>query len=246
MSRKKSIFIKGARSNNLQNIDVEVPHNKLVVVTGVSGSGKSSLTIDTLYAEGQRRYVESLSSYARQFLMRMKKPDIDNIQGLCPAIAIEQKVGTKNARSTVGTLTEIYDYLRILFARVGKTISPISNLEVKKHTISDVVDYIKLLDEGKKLLLVTPLRVHGEQSLSKILEFLLQKGYTRIMVENKLTKIEKLIEAGTEIENPADKIKILIDRFVSKKDDEENDKRIADSVQTAFQEGNGIAILQTP
>ncbi len=245
MSKKKSIFIKGARSNNLKNIDVEVPHNQLVVVTGVSGSGKSSLTIDTLYAEGQRRYVESLSSYARQFLMRMKKPDIDAIQGLCPAIAIEQKVGTKNARSTVGTLTEIYDYLRILYARVGKTISPISNQEVKKHTISDVVDHIKTLEEGKKIILVTPLRIHAEQSFIKLLAFLLQKGYTRILLDNKLTKIEALIDAATEVENPTERVKIVIDRFVAKKDDEENDKRVADSVQIAFQEGNGIAILQT-
>jgi excinuclease ABC subunit A len=142
MTKNKSIHILGARANNLQNIDVEIPYNQLVVVTGVSGSGKSSLTIDTLYAEGQRRYVESLSSYARQFLMRMKKPDIDNIKGLCPAIAIEQRVGNKNARSTVGTLTEIYDFLRILYARIGRTFSPISKLEVKKHTVSDVVDFI--------------------------------------------------------------------------------------------------------
>lgn len=244
MAKKKSIFIKGARSNNLKNIDVEIPYNQLVVVTGVSGSGKSSLTIDTLYAEGQRRYVESLSSYARQFLMRMKKPDIDNIEGLCPAIAIEQKVGTKNTRSTVGTLTELYDYLRILFARIGKTISPISNQEVKKHTISDVVDYMKTLEDGEKILLSTPLRFFPDQSLSKILEFLLQKGYTRVLVENKLEKIENLIAEQVEIENPTDKIKILIDRFVARKDDIDNDKRVADSVQTAFQEGNGIAILQ--
>lgn len=143
MAKKNSILIKGARANNLQNIDIEIPYNQLVVVTGVSGSGKSSLTIDTLYAEGQRRYVESLSSYARQFLMRMKKPDVDNIKGLCPAIAIEQKVGIKNARSTVGTLTEVYDYLRILYARVGKTYSPISQQVVKKHTVSDLVDYVQ-------------------------------------------------------------------------------------------------------
>lgn len=244
MTKKKSIFIKGARGNNLQNVDVSIPYNQLIVVTGVSGSGKSSLTMDTLYAEGQRRYVESLSSYARQFLMRMKKPDVDTIQGLCPAIAIEQKVGTKNARSTVGTLTEIYDYLRIMFARIGKTYSPISNQEVKKHTITDVVDYIKSLEEGKKLLLLTPIRLHETQELSKYLEVLLQKGYTRLLVDGKMTKVEELAERVDEIEKPNEQIQLLIDRFAVKKDDEDNDKRIADSTQIAFQEGYGIAIIQ--
>ncbi len=139
---RRAVYIKGARANNLKNVDLEIPKNQLVVVTGVSGSGKSSITMDTLYAEGQRRYVESLSSYARQFLMRMKKPDVDYIRGICPAIAIEQKTTTANARSTVGTLTEIYDYLRLLYARIGKTYSPTSGELVKKHTVSDVVDYI--------------------------------------------------------------------------------------------------------
>ena len=244
MSKKKSIFIKGARGNNLQNVDVSIPYNQMIVVTGVSGSGKSSLTMDTLYAEGQRRYVESLSSYARQFLMRMKKPDVDTIQGLCPAIAIEQKVGTKNARSTVGTLTEIYDYLRVMFARIGKTYSPISNQEVKKHTISDVVDYIKSLEEKKKLLLITPIRIHEEQDLAKYLDIILQKGYTRLMVDGKMEKVEALLERVDEITNPNEQIQLLVDRFVVTKDDEDNDKRVADSIQIAFQEGYGIAILQ--
>jgi excinuclease ABC subunit A len=244
MSKKKSIFIQGARANNLQNIDIEIPYNELIVVTGVSGSGKSSLTIDTLYAEGQRRYVESLSSYARQFLMRMKKPDVDNIKGLCPAIAIEQKVGTKNARSTVGTLTEIYDYLRILYARIGRTFSPISNKEIKKHTVSDVVDYVLSLEEGNRVMLLVPFMHREEQTLEKTLDFLLQKGYTRILLDNKLQKIEDLIEDHSEVNNPNEDLKILIDRFVVKKDDEDNAKRIADSSQIALQEGQGICMIQ--
>ena len=150
-SLKDTISIKGARSNNLQNIDLELPKNQLIVVTGVSGSGKSSITIDTLYAEGQRRYVESLSSYARQFLNRMKKPEVDYIKGICPAIAIEQKVTTSNARSTVGSLTEIYDYMRLLYARIGKTYSPVTGNLVKKHVVRDVVDYIHTLPEGTKI-----------------------------------------------------------------------------------------------
>ncbi|BDS14559.1 excinuclease ABC subunit UvrA [Aureispira anguillae] len=244
MTKKKSIHILGARANNLQNIDIEIPYNQLVVVTGVSGSGKSSLTIDTLYAEGQRRYVESLSSYARQFLMRMKKPDVDNIKGLCPAIAIEQKVGTKNARSTVGTLTEIYDYLRILYARIGRTFSPISNQEVKKHTVSDVVDYVLSLEVGKRVMLLIPFMQREGQSLAKTLDFLLQKGYTRVLYKNKLQKIEALIEDHASVENPTEELKILIDRFVSTRDDEDNAKRIADSSQIALQEGHGICMVQ--
>ena len=159
---RSAIFIKGARANNLKNVSLEIPKNQLVVVTGVSGSGKSSITMDTLFAEGQRRYVESLSSYARQFLMRMKKPDVDYIRGICPAIAIEQKVSTANARSTVGTLTEIYDYLRLLYARIGRTFSPVSGQEVKRHEVSDVVDYIMQLEEGSKVQLfaVVPAKYH--------------------------------------------------------------------------------------
>lgn len=244
MTKKKSIHILGARANNLQNIDIEIPYNQLIVVTGVSGSGKSSLTIDTLYAEGQRRYVESLSSYARQFLMRMKKPDVDNIKGLCPAIAIEQKVGTKNARSTVGTLTEIYDYLRILYARIGKTFSPISNEEVKKHTVSDVVDYVLSLEAGTKVMLLIPFMQREGQTLPKTLNFLLQKGYTRVLHNGKLQKIEVLIENIDDVKNPTEDLKILIDRFVATKDDEDNAKRIADSSQIALQEGHGICIIQ--
>ena len=167
------IHIRGAREHNLRNLDVTIPRAKLVVVTGPSGSGKSSLAFDTVYAEGQRRYVESLSAYARQFLMRMKKPELDTIEGLCPAIAIEQKAGNKNLRSTVGTLTEIYDYLRLLFARVGRTFSPLSGKEVKKHTVSNVVDYLLQLDKGSKAMLSAPFVRDEAQTLAKTLAFLL-------------------------------------------------------------------------
>ncbi len=178
-----TIFIKGARSNNLKNIDLEIPKNKLVVVTGVSGSGKSSITMDTLYAEGQRRYVESLSSYARQFLMRMKKPDVDYIKGICPAIAIEQKVTTGNNRSTVGSMTEAYDFLRLLFARIGKTYSPTSGEIVKRHQVSDVMDFILHQKEGDKVQLFIPIPTkYDDRTLEAELNLLLQKGYTLIIL----------------------------------------------------------------
>src|SRR5258707_6782566 len=175
-----SIYIKGARVHNLKDISVAIPRNKLVVVTGVSGSGKSSLTIDTLFAEGQRRYAESLSAYARQFMARMNKPDVDYIKGLCPAIAIEQKVITRTPRSTVGTMTEIYDYLRLLFARVGKTISPISGRIVKKDDVSDVVTAISSLRSNDRALLLTPFRQHKNRDIKEELNILLQKGFSRL------------------------------------------------------------------
>ena len=174
------IYIKGARVHNLKNVDVSIPRNKLVVVTGVSGSGKSSLTIDTLFAEGQRRYAESLSAYARQFLMRMNKPDVDYIHGLCPAIAIEQKVVTRTPRSTVGSMTEIYDYLRLLYARVGKTISPVSGRVVKKDDVADVVNAIRALPKGDKIHIVVPFRQHQNRSVEEELSILLQKGFARL------------------------------------------------------------------
>src|SRR5215217_6557419 len=170
----ENIFIKGARVHNLKNIDVEVPRNKLIVVTGVSGSGKSSLTIDTLYAEGQRRYAESLSAYARQFLNRMNKPDVDYIKGLCPAIAIEQKVISRTPRSTVGSMTEIYDYLRLLFARAGRTISPISKRQVKKDDVADVVEALIKLPQGDKVLVLVPFRQHVNRNVSEELNILMQ------------------------------------------------------------------------
>ena len=247
---RSEIFIKGARANNLQNIDLHIPKNKLVVVTGVSGSGKSSITMDTLYAEGQRRYVESLSSYARQFLGRMKKPDVDFIKGICPAIAIEQKVTSGNNRSTVGSMTEIYDFMRLLYARIGKTYSPISGNLVTKHRVTDVTDYIHSLEEGTKVQLFMPLSLkYRDRTLEQELKLLLQKGYTRIFHENALKNIEDFIEEKPiSLEKPLDEygedeVWILIDRFVVKKEDEENRKRISDSVQIAFQESEGEAII---
>jgi excinuclease ABC subunit A len=248
--RNNVIFIKGARSNNLKNVDLAIPKNKLVVVTGVSGSGKSSITMDTLFAEGQRRYVESLSSYARQFLGRMKKPDVDYIKGICPAIAIEQKVSTANARSTVGTLTEIYDYLRLLYARVGKTYSPVSGNLVKRHEVSDVVDFIQSHPEGTRIQLFIPLPYkYKDRTLQQELDLLLQKGYTRVLIDNELQNIQEVLEKGhpdlakaigtLQEKNPL----ILIDRFIVAKDDTENGKRIGDSVQTAFYESEGEAVV---
>jgi excinuclease ABC subunit A len=248
---RKGVFIKGARANNLKDIDLLIPKNQLVVVTGVSGSGKSSITMDTLFAEGQRRYVESLSSYARQFLMRMKKPDVDYIRGICPAIAIEQKTATSNARSTVGTLTEIYDFLRLLFARAGRTYSPVSGDEVKKHEVSDVVDYILRQEAGAKVQLFGPLpRQYADRTLAQELQLLLQKGYTRLRFHGELQHIEEVLDSKDKLlkktlrDLPAEAVEILIDRFVVKPDDEENTKRIADSVQTAFYESEGEAIVE--
>ncbi len=251
-SLKDSITIKGARANNLRDVDVVIPKNQLVVVTGVSGSGKSSLTIDTLYAEGQRRYVESLSSYARQFLTRMKKPDVDFIKGICPAIAIEQKVTTSNARSTVGSLTEIYDYLRLLYARLGKTYSPVTGNLVKKHEVSDVVDYIQALSEGTKTLLLIPLHQwYVDRSIEQEFTLLLQKGYSRVFFKGEQTQIETVLESDDPIlkkqikEVDKMEILVLIDRFVVTRDDDENRKRIADSVSTAFSESGGECVVRT-
>lgn len=256
---QKSIYIKGARSNNLKNVDLVIPKNKLVVVTGVSGSGKSSITMDTLFAEGQRRYVESLSSYARQFLMRMKKPDVDYIKGVCPAIAIEQKVTTGNNRSTVGSMTETYDFLRLLYARIGKTYSPISGELVKKHQVSDVIDFLNQLSDGARVQLFIPLPTkYPDRTLETELKLLLQKGYSRLWVKENLAQIEDILRGGDEMTNigltaedltqplphfEQYDIRILIDRFVIKTDDADNIKRMADSVQTAFYESEGEAIL---
>jgi excinuclease ABC subunit A len=245
-----TIHIKGAKGNNLKNIELHLPKNQLIVVTGVSGSGKSTITMDTLYAEGQRRYVESLSSYARQFLGRMKKPEVDFIKGICPAIAIEQKVSTRNARSTVGTLTEIYDFLRLLFARVGKTYSPVSGEIVRKHEVSDVTDYIHSFEEGTKVQLFIPLPIkYRDRTVDQELNLLLQKGFTRLWFENALSDVQDLIESEHKVlakkigELEENEILVLIDRFVVKKEDEENSKRIADSVQTAFYEAEGECLV---
>jgi excinuclease ABC subunit A len=247
---KSEIFIKGARANNLKNIDLHLPKNQLVVVTGVSGSGKSSITMDTLYAEGQRRYVESLSSYARQFLGRMKKPDVDFIKGICPAIAIEQKVTTGNNRSTVGSMTEIYDFLRLLYARIGKTISPVSGNLVKRHQVSDVTDFISGLEEGKRVHIFIPLPTkYADRRLEQELSLLLQKGYTRVFYNDELVYIEDFLkDSPLDLKKTLDKyadtdIRVLIDRFAVKHEDEENMKRIADSIQTAFYESEGNCIV---
>lgn len=248
---REDIHVKGARSNNLKDIEVKIPKEKLVVVTGLSGSGKSSLVMDTLYAEGQRRYVESLSSYARQFLVRMKKPDVDFIRGLSPAIAIEQAKGSSNARSTVGSMTEIYDYLRLLFARIGRTFSPVSGEEVKRYQVQDVVDRILAAPEGEKVFLYVGLASRYEdRTVEKEMDLLLQKGFTRVFWKEQLMRIEDFLESEKKqlkkkiaflIEG---QMKVLVDRFVVKRDDEENIKRIADSVQTAFFEGDGEVEIQ--
>ncbi|MEL6390827.1 MAG: excinuclease ABC subunit A, partial [Bacteroidota bacterium] len=243
------IHIKGANTNNLRDVELKIPKNQLVVVTGVSGSGKSSLVMDTLYAEGQRRYVESMSSYARQFLGRMKKPEVDFIKGISPAIAIEQKVTSSNARSTVGSLTEIYDYLRLLFARAGQTISPVSGKVVRRHEVADVVNGINGLPNGTKVILVAPIKPYDdERKTSKEFELLLGKGFSRLYWNDELLYIQDLLDAGDKrldkaIGQHKSDIQVLIDRFVSN-DDEENRKRIADSVNTAFYEGGGECHLR--
>ena len=238
---QKNIIIKGARVHNLKNIDVAIPKNKLVVITGMSGSGKSSLAFDTLYAEGQRRYVESLSSYARQFLGRMNKPDVDYIKGIAPAIAIEQKVITSNPRSTVGTSTEIYDYLKLLFSRIGKTISPISGQLVKKDSVTDVVNYLSALPKESTITILCPLYPHNQRTLKEELAVLLQKGFSRVSIKDEIRKVEELLEDETienkEVEDEH-KVLILIDRIVTNQE-EETVSRMGDSFQTAFFEGKG-------
>src|SRR5687767_6729224 len=193
LNPKEYIIIKRARVNNLKNLSVAIPRNKLVVITGLSGSGKSSLAFDTLFAEGQRMYVESLSSYARQFLGRMEKPDVDYIRGVSPAIAIEQKVNTRNPRSTVGTSTEIYDYLKLLFARIGKTYSPVSGQEVKRDTVTDVVNTINKLPEGTRVMVAAPLRIKKGRKVQEELALLLSKGFARVLVNGEMKFIEDVI-----------------------------------------------------
>ena len=232
---KSNIYIKGARVNNLKNIDVEIPRNKFIVITGLSGSGKSSLAFDTLYAEGQRRYVESLSSYARQFMGKMSKPECDYIKGLPPAIAIEQKVNTRNPRSTVGTSTEIYDYLRLLYGRIGKTISPISGTEVKKHTIEDVISTIGKYDEGTRIAVVAPICLPEKRKFATQLEVLLKGGYSRLLKGNEFILIEDIIN-NCDIANAQD-YKLVIDRLALAKEGDEL-SRFAESIETAFFEGN--------
>ncbi|MDI1325138.1 MAG: excinuclease ABC subunit UvrA [Algoriphagus sp.] len=240
---KEYIIIKNARVNNLKSLSVAIPRNKFVVITGLSGSGKSSLAFDTLFAEGQRMYVESLSSYARQFLGRMEKPDVEYIKGVAPAIAIQQKVNTKNPRSTVGTTTEIYDYLKLLFSRIGKTYSPVSGKEVKHNTVTDIVDYVLSFEEGDKVMISCPLQIERGRKIEQELELLLQKGYTRILINGEVFFVEELIG---EKKVPKGKYEILIDRVTVRKDDEDNQFRIADSVQTALYEGHGDCKITVP
>lgn len=237
---KSNIYIKGARVNNLKNIDVEIPRNKFIVITGLSGSGKSSLAFDTLYAEGQRRYVESLSSYARQFMGKMSKPECDYIKGLPPAIAIEQKVNTRNPRSTVGTSTEIYDYLRLLYGRIGKTISPISGTEVKKHTIEDVISTIGKYDEGTRIAVVAPICLPEKRKFATQLEVLLKGGYSRLLKGNEFILIEDIIN-NCDIANAQD-YKLVIDRLALAKEGDEL-SRFAESIETAFFEGNDECLI---
>lgn len=252
---KKHIIIKGTRVHNLKNIDVAIPKNKLVVVTGMSGSGKSSLAFDTLYAEGQRRYVESLSAYARQFMGRMNKPDVDYIRGIAPAIAIEQKVITSNPRSTVGTSTEIYDYLKLLFSRIGQTISPVSGEVVKKDSVTDVINFIMSLSDDTQVTILCPLHPHNNRSIKEELAVLMQKGFVRVELDGTISRIESLLEEEIEVKGQRKKVKgdlqpddsslatdhslrIVIDR-ITKDQSDETISRLGDSVQTAFFEGKG-------
>lgn len=254
------ILVKGARMHNLKNVTVAFPRNKLIVVTGVSGSGKSSLTIDTLFAEGQRRYAESLSAYARQFMARMIKPDVDYIKGLCPAIAIEQKVITRTPRSTVGSMTEIYDYLRLLFARAGKTISPVSGKEVKKDDVTDVVAAIKAMPAGEKVLILVPFKQHANRDTREELNILMQKGFSRIWTKvnsaGEVLRIEDLLALNdkelhqqlTPVKktksNASFPVYVLVDRIVTKTFEEEDLHRLSDSINTAFYEGEGEMYLE--
>ncbi|NDD16175.1 MAG: excinuclease ABC subunit A, partial [Chitinophagia bacterium] len=241
------IQVVGARVHNLKNVTVQFPRNQFIVVTGVSGSGKSSLTIDTLFAEGQRRYAESLSSYARQFMSRMGKPDVDYIKGLCPAIAIEQKVVTRTPRSTVGSMTEIYDYLRVFYARVGKTYSPISGLEVKRQDVQDVLEFIQKGKSGDKMVIIVPFKQQAKRDLQEELNILLQKGFARIYLRTKtssnILRIEDALAMNkAEIAKTikAHDVYVLIDRVVVKAFDEDDIHRISDSISTAFYEGEGV------
>ncbi|WP_417198528.1 excinuclease ABC subunit UvrA [Bizionia sp.] len=237
---KENIIIKGAKLHNLKNIDVVIPRNKLVVITGLSGSGKSSLAFDTLYAEGQRRYVESLSSYARQFLGRLNKPKVDYIKGIAPAIAIEQKVNSTNPRSTVGTTTEIYDYLKLLFARIGKTYSPKSGKEVKKDTVADVLKYVKAFPEGEKLLLLAPIFLEKDRTLTDKLKVLNQQGYARIKVNDSVVRIDEAFDINEKPEN----IYLVVDRVITK-NEEDFYNRLADAIETAFFEGKGNCYIES-
>jgi excinuclease ABC subunit A len=243
MQNQNVISIKGARVHNLKNVSVDIPRNKLIVISGLSGSGKSSLAFDTLYAEGQRRYVESLSAYARQFLGRISKPEVDLISGIPPAIAIEQKVNTQNPRSTVGTSTEIYDYIKLLYARIGRTYSPISGIEVTKHSVTDVVNFIASFPEGTKQMLLTPINIREKETVEQRLTILANEGFTRIEVGDQIQRIDSN-ETRQLLSISKAKLRLVVDRFSVSHDDDFL-SRCADSVQTAFAEGNGVCVLAT-
>ena len=234
------IKIKGARVNNLKNVNLEIPRGKLVVITGLSGSGKSSLAFDTLYAEGQRRYVESLSAYARQFLGRMNKPECDYIKGIPPAIAIEQKVSSRNPRSTVGTSTEIYEYLRLLFARIGRTFSPVSGKEVKRHTTEDAVACMLSKPEGTKFMVMCPIHLPEGRTLEQQLEMYRKSGFARVLVGDEVVRIE---DVNSQLSTLNSQLYLVIDRL-SSASDRDTIARLVDSCETAFYEGHGEAVLQ--
>lgn len=241
---EKYIEIKGARANNLKNIDIQIPQRQFVAITGVSGSGKSSLAFDTLYAEGQRRYVESLSSYARQFLGRMSKPECDFIKGLPPAIAIEQKVISRNPRSTVGTSTEIYEYLRLLYARIGRTFSPISGQEVKRHTTEDILECTRQFSRGTRFCLLAPIHIVEGRTLQRQLEMYLQEGYARVMWKDDFIRIDDFLEQlqSQPEDINAEDIYLVVDR-ASVSEEKDDISRLIDSAETAFYEGNGACRL---
>jgi len=241
MSNQKKIEIKGARVNNLKNIDVDIPRNSFTVITGLSGSGKSSLAFDTLYAEGQRRYVESLSAYARQFLGRMHKPECDYIRGIPPAIAIEQKTTSRNPRSTVGTSTEIYEYLRLLYARIGKTLSPVTGKEVKRHYVHDVVEKMQEYREGTRMAVLSSIQLRNNRDLREQLEILLKEGFTRVDVGEQFYRIDELLAQKSL--PPAEEVLMVIDRLTCSSD-KATVSRLSDSVETAFLEGNGECIVR--
>ena len=240
---ERNILIQGARVNNLKNVSVEIPRNHLVVITGVSGSGKSSLAFDTLYAEGQRRYVESLSAYARQFLGKMAKPEVDFIRGLPPAIAIEQKVNTRNPRSTVGTSTEIYDYMRLLFGRIGRTYSPVSGEQVRKHTVSDVLTVAGSYPEGTRVAVAAPIVLPEGRALRQQFEILMKGGYSRLVTvpDGHFLEIEEML-AGDSLPGASDGLMLLIDRLAVAGDGDEL-SRLAESAETAFFEGRDEMVL---
>jgi len=234
------IIIKGAKVHNLKNIDLSIPRKSLTVITGLSGSGKSSLAFDTIFAEGQRRYVESLSAYARQFLGRINKPDVEYIKGLSPAIAVEQKVNNRNPRSTVGTTTEIYDYIKLLYARVGITYSPVSGQVVKRDTVSDVIDFIKVIDKEERYVIYCSVFLKKGRTLEESLNILKQQGFSNVFSDNQILNIDDVIKKKKKDK----KIDLVIDRFVGGRIDDESLRRLADSVQTAFYEGEGRCLVR--